>query len=258
MAASKRSELGDFLRSRRERLRPEAMGLPGGKKRRTPGLKREEVAQLAGISIDWYVRLEQGRTVSPSASTLEAVSRALRLDPVEQAHLRQLARAPSHPAFTRETVPEPLRRLVERLGQPAYVTGRRWDLLAWNTAATELLTDFGRLPDAERNILVYVLTHPGARRIFGTTWADVARRMVAQFRATHDLWAGDPAFVELLERLRQKCPEFPRWWDTHDIRGVASGRKVLLHPDRGTLRFEHASFQFNDDPALKLVIYTPL
>jgi transcriptional regulator with XRE-family HTH domain len=258
MAASKRSELGDFLRSRREKLRPETVGLPAGRARRTPGLKREEVAQLAGISIDWYVRLEQGRTVSPSASTLEALARALRLDKVEQEHLRALARGPLQPAFSRETVPEVLRRMVERLETPAYITGRRWDLLAWNAAAVELLTDFGQLPESERNILAYVLTDPGARRLFGATWADVARRMVAQFRATHDLWAGDPAFIDLRERLRRTSPEFTRWWKTHDVRGVASGRKVLTHPDKGPLRFEHASFQSNDDPALKLVIYTPV
>ncbi|ATB44311.1 transcriptional regulator [Cystobacter fuscus] len=257
MAGSSRSELGDFLRSRRERLHPETVGLPGGRKRRTPGLKREEVAQLAGIGIDWYVRLEQGRTVSPSVATIDALARALRLDKAEHAHLRELARNADHRAFCRETVPDVIHRMLQGLEHPAYVTGRRWDVLAWNAAAADLFMDFGRLAEADRNVLVYVLSDPGARRIFGASWADEARRMVAQFRATHDLWADDPAFLELLERLRSKSPEFALWWEAHDIRQVAAGQKLLNHPQKGALRFEYASFQSNDNPALKLVIYTP-
>ena len=252
-----RSELGDFLRSRREKLTPAAMGLSNGRRRRTPGLRREEVAELAGIGVDWYVRLEQGRTVSPSVTTLDALARALRLGKAEHAHLRALGRDTGRRAFVREDVPGPIRRMVEGLNQPAYVTGRRWDILAWNAAATGIFTDFGRVAEGDRNILLYVLTDPGARRLFGAAWPGEAQRMVAQFRATHDLWAGDPAFLGLLERLRRGSPEFAGWWEAHDIRGVASGQKVLDHPERGLLRFEYASFQANDDPALKLVIYTP-
>lgn len=258
MADSSRSELGDFLRSRRQKLSPETLGLPGGRKRRTPGLRREEVAQLAGIGIDWYVRLEQGRTVSPSVTTIDALARALRLDKAEHAHLRELARNSEHRAFTRETVPGTLQRMLENLAHPAYITGRRWDVLAWNAAAAELFTDLVQLAEEDRNVLLYMLTQPDARRLFGTTWASEARRMVAQFRATHDLWADEPAFLDLLERLHQESPEFTLWWKTHDIRSVAAGQKRLLHPDKGPLRFEYASFQSNDNPALKLVIYTPV
>src|SRR5579871_5395201 len=118
-----RSELGDFLRSRRERLTPAELGLPDSRRRRTPGLRREEVAELAGIGVDWYVRLEQGRAVRPSVATLDALAQALRLDPAERSHLRLLARSPRHRAFARETVSAPIRHLVERLDQPAYVTG---------------------------------------------------------------------------------------------------------------------------------------
>jgi transcriptional regulator with XRE-family HTH domain len=258
MAGSSRSELGDFLRSRREKLRPEALGLTDGRRRRTPGLKREEVAELAGIGIDWYVRLEQGRTVSPSMATIDALARALRLDEAEHAHLRELARSAHRRAFSRETVPELLRRMIQGLSQPAYITGRRWDILAWNAAAADVFCDFSRQPEEERNILLYVLTHPDARRLFGDTWAREARRIVAQFRATHDFWAEDPAFLQLLEQLHRRVPEFATWWESHDIRGVAAGRKLLNHPTRGPLRFEYASFQSNDDPSLKLVIYTPV
>lgn len=257
MAGPPRSELGNFLRSRRERLSPKVVGLPVGRRRRTVGLRREEVAELAGIGVDWYVRLEQGRAVSPSLTTVDALARALRLSKVEHAHLRALTGAGSRRPFVRERVPEAIGRLVESLNQPAYVAGRRWDVLAWNKAADEIFA-FSRLPEDDRNTLVCMLTNPATRRLFGPGWADEARRMVAQFRATHDLWADDPAFVDLLARLRQGCAEFAGWWKAHDIKPVAAGRKLMKHPKKGLLRFEHASFQANDDPALKLIIYTPV
>jgi transcriptional regulator with XRE-family HTH domain len=257
MADTSRSEFGNFLRSRREKLSPRAVGLPSGRRRRTPGLRREEVAELAGIGVDWYIRLEQGRTVSPSITTIDALARALRLGKVEHAHLRALARNADRRTFVRESVPDAVRRLVESLNQPAYVTGRRWDILAWNAAADEIFA-FSRLAEEDRNILICMLTNSRTRRLFGTGWADEAKRIVAQFRATHDLWAGDPAFIGLLDRLRQGSPEFPIWWEAHDIRSVVGGQKQLSHPKKGVLRFEHASFQANDDPALKLIIYTPV
>ena len=253
----RRSELGDFLRSRREKLSPEIMGLAAGRRRRTAGLRREEVAELAGIGVDWYIRLEQGRTVSPSVTTVDALARALRLSAVEHAHLRALTRHAERRAFVLETVPETIRRIVENLSQPAYVTGRRWDILAWNKAADDIFA-FSRLAENDRNILVCALVNPPARKQFGSSWADEARRMVAQFRATHDLWADDPAFLDLIERLKAGCPESSGWWDEHDIRGIAAGQKMLTHPRKGKIAFEYATFQANDDPALKLAIYTPV
>ena len=256
MADERRSALGNFLRSRREKLTPRLVGLAEGRRRRAPGLRREEVAELAGIGVDWYIRLEQGRAVSPSVTTIDALARALRLNKVEHAHMRALATNASRRPFAPEVVPDALRRLIDSLHQPAYITGRRWDILAWNAAAADVFA-FHRLADDDRNILICMLTNPATRHLFGKGWADEARRMVAQFRATHDLWAGDPAFTCLLERLRQGSPEFTTWWTTHDIKNVAGGTKQVEHPKKGKLRFEHASFQANDDPALKLVIYTP-
>lgn len=257
MATSSRSEFGDFLRSRREKLSPAEVGLKGERRRRTPGLRREEVAELAGIGVDWYVRLEQGRTVSPSEATLAALARALRLGKVEAAHLRALARNGERREFARERVPPAIERLVARLDLPAYVTGRRWDILTWNAAAAEVL-GFDRLAEADRNILAFMFIEPESRRLFGATWSDEARRMVALFRATHDLHADDPAFVELVERVRTHSPEFAKWWNAHDIRSSTGGQKVLVHPQRGAERYEYATFQANDDPALKLAIYTPV
>jgi transcriptional regulator with XRE-family HTH domain len=251
----RRVEFGNFLRSRREKLTPKAVGLPSGRRRRTIGLRREEVAELAGIGVDWYIRLEQGRTVNPSATTIDALARALRLTKTEHAHLRALARDVDRRPFMREIVPAHLRRVVESLNQPAYITGRRWDVLAWNAGAEEVF-GFGGLADDERNTLIIVLTRPEARALFGRTWKDEAKRMVMQFRAAHDLWAGDPAFVDLLQRLRKGCREFATWWEAHDVRGGSDGSKLLQHPRKGALCLDYANFQANDDPALKLTIYT--
>src|SRR5580692_2265091 len=124
-----RSEFGDFLRSRRAKLNPKSVGLPDGRRRRAPGLRREEVAELAGIGVDWYIRLEQGRAVSPSITTVDALARALRLSNAEHAHLRALAHSAGRRPFVRETVPATIVGMVESLNQPAYVTGRRWDIL---------------------------------------------------------------------------------------------------------------------------------
>ena len=257
MADARRVEFGDFLRSRRERVSPKSVGIASGRRRRTAGLRREEVAELAGIGVDWYIRLEQGRTVSPSVTTIDALARALRLSKAEHAHLRALARDADRRAFAVEVVPDQIRRLLDGLNQPAYVTGRRWDLLAWNKIAEEVFA-FSRLAEADRNVLLCMFNNPATRKLFGAGWTDEARRMVAQFRATHDVWAGDPAFIALLERLRQGSPEFSRWWGAHDVRSTSSGRKLLHHPKEGALHFEYASFQANDDPSLKLIIYTPV
>src|ERR1700681_4179002 len=254
MADLSRSEFGDFLRSRRAKLKPKSVGLPDGRRRRAPGLRREEGAELAGIGVDWYIRLEQGRAVSPSVTTIDALARALRLSKVEHAHLRALASGTNRRAFTREIVPAVLRNLVESLNQPAYITGRRWDLLAWNKAAAEIFA-FDRLAEDDRNILVCIFLFPGTRRLFGSSWAEEAKRVLAQFRATHDLWAGDPAFQDLLARLREGCPDFAGWWEAHDVRAATAGRKQMTHPDKGALSLRYATFQSNDDPGLKLVIY---
>ncbi|WP_374991514.1 helix-turn-helix transcriptional regulator [Bradyrhizobium sp. LHD-71] len=255
MIENSRSQLGDFLRSRREKLQPQDVGLTDGRRRRTAGLRREEVAELAGISVDWYVRLEQGRSVNPSISTINALARALKLSKVEHLHIKNLTRSGERRGFQPESIPHSLQRMIDAMKQPAYVTGQRWDLLGWNKAANDLFA-FDQLAGDERNTLISMLTRPSARKLFGAAWADQAKRLVAEFRATHDLWADDPAFRDLLQRVRKGCPEFSVWWKTHDIRRTAAGIKRLHHPKKGVLSFEHASFQSNDDPSLRVVIYT--
>lgn len=248
-------ELGEFLRSRRERLQPDEVGIAAQRRRRAPGLRREEIAGLAGISTEWYVKLEQGRAVSPSEETVEALGQALKLNAVERKHLRSLARSGGRSPFVRETVPDILCRVVAGLSQPAYLTGQRGDVLAWNAAAADLLTDFGGLPVEDRNIFVYMLTDPTARGLFGKGWQNEARRMVALFRAAYDLWAGDPAFSELVSRLSTQCAEFEGWWMSHEVAASGSGAKLLNHPHHGPMRFEYATFQANDDPFIKLSLY---
>jgi transcriptional regulator with XRE-family HTH domain len=245
--------MGEFLRSRRARLTPKDVGLPDGRRRRTPGLRREEVAELADIGVDWYVRLEQGRAVSPSAATIDALGRALLLDDGEKAHLKSLAHNGRRRAFEREGVPDATRNVVGGMTQPAYVTGRRWDLLAWNAAAVEL---FGDVFAGDGNVLAHLLLDPAARRLFGAGWEGQARHAVAQFRVAYDLWTPDPAFTDLAERLRRGCPEFDAWWDEHDVAGGGAGRKVLHHPERGVVAYDYATFRVNEDPELRLTVYT--
>ena len=199
-----------------------------------------------------------GSVVHPLPAHRDQVAhdRALRLDTVELAHLRSLAAAAGRQPFQREHVPDTLHRIVRSLPEPAYLTGRRWDILAWNAAAAALFGDFGRLVPADRNNLHWMLTDPAARRLFGRTWAEEARRMVSLFRAAHDLWPGDSAFVALVDQVHARCPEFEAWWSEHGVGAPVSGTKHLHHPALGVVRYEYASFQANDDPALKLALYT--
>lgn len=255
MAVKRNVELGKFLQSRRARLQPEDVGLPTEGRRRAAGLRREEVARRSGISTEWYVKLEQGRVISPSAETLASLAKALMLSAVEEAHLSALAQGGRNGRFLRETVPEALRIVVEGLAEPAYLTGERWDILAWNNAAVQLFTDFATLPDEDRNILVYMLLDPAARKLFAGSWAAEARRMVSLFRVNYDLWAPEPSFVEIVERLRAGCPEFMAWWREHGVSAPVSGEKHLMHAARGPLDFRYSTFKANDDPRLKLSIY---
>ena len=247
--------LGDFLRSRRHRLDPAALGLEPAPRRRAPGLRREEVAARAGISCEWYVKLEQGREVSASAGTIAALARALVLDDGEVAHLRRLAgRGPLTP-FVRETVPEIIDLIIRSLPEPAYMTGARWDVLTWNAAADRLF-GFSTMAEVERNILRYMLAAPAARALFGAGWAAEAQRMIALFRTTYDQLGGDPAFQEMVTDLSAISAEFREWWSSHHVATPSAGLKVLSLKAGGRETYAYASLQANDDPRLKLALYT--
>lgn len=256
----RRAELADFLRTKRASLKPDDVGLRGGGRRRTPGLRREEVAQLAGVGTTWYTWLEQGRDVRASFEVFEAIARALRLSPVERAHLILLGRGEEAPPCKppAERISPAIRRLIESLGpNPAYVIGRRWDYLAWNRAACALFGDFGRLPHASRNHLWQMFMDP-ARRELLTDWEEGSRLVVAKFRVASAEHLGDPSFEELIDALRQASPDFRRAWKRHEVAQQGSGRKELRHPIVGSLRFEHAVFHPADFPEQRLVLYSPV
>jgi transcriptional regulator with XRE-family HTH domain len=255
----RRTELADFLRSRREGLRPEEVGLPGGGRRRTPGLRREELATLAGVGTTWYTWLEQGRDVQASLGVLEALAQALRLSPAERGHLIRLGRGEPAPPLPpqKETVSPALRRLVDSLDpKPAYLLGRRFDFLAYNRAAAVLFGELERVPPAKRNHLWLVFMHPAWRELY-PDWEPNARRLVGRFRASYAERVGDPAFESLVQQLLAGSAEFREWWPRHEVVGTGEGRKEIDHPIAGRLEFEHAVFLRAEQTEQRLVLYSP-
>jgi transcriptional regulator with XRE-family HTH domain len=256
----RRAELADFLRGRRAKLKPADVGLPSGGRRRTPGLRREEVAQLAGMGATWYTWLEQGRDVRASLDVLEALARALRLNPAERTHLILLGRGEDPPPCKSpaERVSPTLRRLIENLGpNPAFILGRRWDYLAWNDAATALLGDFAAIPRASRNHAWLTFTDPARREMF-TDWERSSRVLVAKFRADSARHLGDPAFESLIAALQKSSPEFAKAWQRHEVSRSGEGRKDLRHPVGGMLSFSHAVFHPAEFSEQRLILYSPL
>jgi transcriptional regulator with XRE-family HTH domain len=256
---ARQREFGDFLRSRRERLTPASVGLPNGFRRRTPGLRREEVALLAGVGTTWYTWLEQGRDVQPSADVLNALAEALRLDAAERQHLFILAnRPPSEPRATgAEHVPDALIRMLDGMrDQPAYVLGRRWDILAWNSAAIAVFGDFGRLQGDARNMIHLMFASESHRRLL-VDWNHLAPLSLAMFRADSGRYAGDPEFERLIALLMKESAEFRLWWLRRDVMRQPSTIKRIQHPDAGQLTFEYMSLDVSDRPGMRFVVCTP-
>jgi len=256
----RRREFGAFLRTRREGLAPSTVGLPNGFRRRTPGLRRDEVALLAGVGVTWYTWLEQGRDVRASPEVLSALCKALKLDPAEQRHLFALADRPSPEtrASGPEIVEEPIRRLLDSLdGQPAYVLGRRWDILAWNKAAAAVFGDYDQLEGDARNSVHMIFANKAHRRLL-TDWDKLAPASLAMFRAESARYAGDPDFERLIALLTRLSPEFRDWWPKHEVLAPLAGCKRVRHPKAGAMAFEYTSFALSDRPDMKLILFTPL
>jgi PAS domain-containing protein len=257
----RRAELADFLRTKRASLQPEEVGLPDGGRRRTPGLRREEVALLAGVGTTWYTWLEQGRAVRASLEVLEALSRALQLTPAERAHVILLGRGEeARPCKAPvEEVSSTMRQLVENLGPgPVYLLGRRWDYLAWNKSFERV---FGWEPGSEplsRNHVWLWFMDPSRRELCSSDWASSARLLVAKFRADSARQIGDPAFEELISALESSSPEFRKLWKRHEVAGSSVGRKDLTHALVGRLSFAHAVFHHGERTEQRLVVYSPL
>jgi transcriptional regulator with XRE-family HTH domain len=253
-----REELSDFLRSRRGRLTPDELGLRSYGARRVPGLRREELAQLAGVSVDYYTRLEQGRGVHPSRSVLDAIARALQLDQAEAAHLSRLAAPQSAPR--RKPPPErvrpAIRLLLERLDRVAVlVLGRRMDVLAWNSLAAELICDFGALPRRERNIVRLTFLDESTRSLY-PEWDQAAANGAALLRSAAGRWPDDPELEALVGELSVKSNEFVRAWARHEVCEPMSGTKRFHHPLVGELTLLYETLALPDEPEQQLVIYT--
>ncbi|MGO6681795.1 helix-turn-helix transcriptional regulator [Rhizobium leguminosarum] len=257
---ARRREFAAFLRSRRERLTPSEVGLPEGFRRRTPGLRREELAMLAGVGTTWYTWLEQGRDIRPSMQVLNALADALRLDEAERRHLFTLnnRQVPQAVSSAPECVDEPLQRMLANLThQPAYVLGRRWDVLAWNRAAEVLFGGYDTLDRDERNIMHRLFADPAHRQLL-VDWEAVARVSLAMFRADSARYAGDPDFERLIALLKQASAEFRDWWQRHEVVSPLSGIKRVNHPVKGRMSFEHTGLTLTSRPEMKLIVYTPL
>ncbi|MGW0768352.1 helix-turn-helix domain-containing protein [Streptomyces sp. NPDC002676] len=255
----RRAELSEFLRSRRARLKPEDVGLRDfGRHRRVPGLRREELAQLAGVSVAYYTRLEQGNGRNVSAEVLDSIARALRLTDAEHAHLTHLAKPKGHkkkPAARQQQVRATLRHLLDAIdGVPAYVVGRRAEILAWNRTAAALFGDWGELPPAERNWARLVFLKPEYRELFAE-WEQKAIDIVCALRMDAGCHPDDPRLSALVGELSVKSPEFRRLWATHDVKEKTHGVKHLHHPLVGDLSLNFESFRLPGDTDQVLVTY---
>jgi transcriptional regulator with XRE-family HTH domain len=254
-----RQELADFLRSRRRQLAPAEAGLAAGGNRRTPGLRREEVALLAGVSHTWYTWLEQGRDIHPSRQVLDALARTLRLSPAEHEYLLRLG---GHGAArTRDpgtALPPHLQRLLDALGDsPGFVLTAGWSIVGWNSAYERFYPGVAAVPPARRNLLELVFTDPAVRALLGD-WATDSRRFLAQFRADVGARSADADVVDLVDRLGRASPAFRAGWASHDVDRFSSAERRFEHPTAGTLRLEHHQLTPADAPDLQLIVYTPV
>ena len=258
-AALRRHELAAFLRSRRERISPEDVGLPGGHRRRTAGLRREEVAQLAGVGVTWYTWLEQGRPIRASVQVLEAVARTLRLDAVERQHLFRLAEVPDTavPEHDGELLRPQIQAILDGLGpMPASVVTERFDILAWNAAYAVLFPRTERVPAAERNALLYCFTRPACCSAVENR-DDQKAALVAQLRMAYGHHVGDPAWTGFIRRMEAASPEFAAMWATQDVAQPAYYAKVFRHPLYPRLEMTSTSFAVQSAPGTRMVVYTP-
>jgi transcriptional regulator with XRE-family HTH domain len=249
-----RQELPEFLRGRREATRPDQVGLPAGRGRRTPGLRREEVAMLAGVSLTWYTWLEQGRRINASRDVLVAIGRALRLDDSGLEHLLSLAEPGTAGVVeVPATPPAALERLLDALmPSPAYVLGPRWEFLAWNGAQERLYPRLPSLEPPRRNLLWVLFADPFTRELI-VDWDIHARQALAEFRSATSAVRHDPAMVELIEMLRHESEEFDRWWPEHDVSGFETRLRRFNHPTAGELTFQYQQLTPAEWPSLRVV-----
>ena len=263
MSEQTAAELGRYLRARRAAVTPGELGLPAGSgPRRTPGLRREELAALAGVSIDYYIRLERGKETRPSPAVLDALARALRLDVEETAYLRDLAQQAARGAATdpRPTVSRTVRPTLLQMLEavrpcPAYVIGRTNDMLAVNPSGLLLMPGMADWPAKQRNTIRYTFLHPYARELW-PDWETKARACVAHLRAVVGRAPETPDLVALVGELVVKSPDFSRMWERYDVRKVGYGQKTFIHPEVGTITLSHEVLEVVRTQDLRMVVYS--
>jgi len=252
----RRRQLSDFLKRCRARLVPAEVGLPDTSRRRTPGLRREDVAALAGVSVTWYTWLEQGRTIGVSADVLERVAATLRMSPTEREFLFALVQQrPAPPAASPAGLMSPsLARMLAAISVPALVMTSRWDVIAWN-ALTRVFRDYDELPPERRNLLRIVLLEDDTYRSDPARFEEIARRVLSKFRVDYSQTPDGAAFEELVAELWEKSATFRRLWNSPEVMSRLEG--VGRYPHLGGLSFEHSSYVPEGSPTLRLVVYTP-
>jgi transcriptional regulator with XRE-family HTH domain len=255
----RRQELGTFLRSRRERISPQQVGLISNGRRRTPGLRREELAQTAGVGVTWYTWLEQGRDINVSGQVLEAICRALLLDASERAHVMNLAGVDDHEIVRECRALSPsVQVMLDQLSPfPASVANARFDLLAFNHVYCRLITDLRELPPEDRNTLWLGFTDPAWRKAI-VDWEEGMSRMVAQYRLNMADHVGEPSWKDLVRRLSEASPEFVDMWSRRDVQGVENRPKLVMNRHVGLLRLDHTSYWIGPRSGTRVVVYTPL
>lgn len=253
-------ELGEFLKVRRGKIMPEQYGLPNGKRRRTPGLRREEVAQLAGIGLTWYTWLEQGREISVSDDVLNSLARVFLLTEQERHHLYALAN--KTPVFDQERyqpVGKSLNRVLQMLDLsccPAYIMDHRWNIVAWNQSAIAVFGDFNELEIYQRNVLFMMFCNQAYMALFDD-WEYHAKGIIARFHAAMAKYIDDEWFIGFVQDLKNKSAEFTAWWSLYEVNGMSDIVKDLTHPLLGQMTFEFVSFDCSDNKSLKLLIHNP-
>lgn len=254
----RRSELGEFLKSRRAQVLPGDVGLPSGERRRTPGLRREEVALLAGVGISWYTWLEQGRPINASAQVLDSVARTLQLSPPEREHLYRLADAtPVRPERTADPDETLLREIVEAIDPtPAVLANERFDILVANKAFHDLFRDWHTMPCIHKNLLWCIVTEPRAREAL-LNYDDEVPYLVARLRAGYGAHVGEPDWEEDLARLSRICPEFSELWSRHEVAEPQTRLRRIVHPDAGEVRLRVTELAVATHPDLRLFVETP-
>ncbi|MEV7070461.1 helix-turn-helix domain-containing protein [Streptomyces sp. NPDC093990] len=258
LSVIRRHELAAFLRHRREHITPEQVGLPRGRRRRTPGLRREEVAQLSAVGVTWYTWLEQARDIQVSVQVLDALARALLLDPTERSHLFQLAGAVDPtPATVCPSITPAVRRVLEQLEPlPACVQNSRYDILAYNRTYGLLLCDLDAVPPEDRNCMILSYTHDDWRSSI-VHLPEVQRLMAARFRATMAGHLAEPAWKMLLHRLRTESPEFREVWDRHEVIEHRGRRKEFMNRYVGRVSVDHTDLWLGPEAGPRMVTYAP-